>query len=120
MNQKDAEFLITFFPKIVKATRNHEQLEKRNLLIGYLLYTMGLRASELLSLNWGSFRYNRIVGFYLQMLSEKEISRDQSLLEMKPKIYYLVIGKAWANQLRLTCKMQIPFFSLYIIKNVPI
>ncbi|MEH7549351.1 tyrosine-type recombinase/integrase, partial [Neobacillus vireti] len=29
------------------------------MLIGYLLYTTGLRASELLSLNWGSFRYNR-------------------------------------------------------------
>ena len=39
--------------------QNREQLEKRNLLIGYLLYTTGLRASELLSLNWGSFRYNR-------------------------------------------------------------
>ncbi|SMQ86948.1 integrase/recombinase XerD [Bacillus sp. OV166] len=59
LNQRDAEFLISFFPKIVKATRNREQLEKRNLLIGYLLYTTGLRASELLSLNWGSFRYNR-------------------------------------------------------------
>jgi integrase/recombinase XerD len=59
LNQRDAEFLLSFFPKIVKATRNREQLEKRNLLIGYLLYTTGLRASELLSLNWGSFRYNR-------------------------------------------------------------
>ncbi|WP_307197912.1 tyrosine-type recombinase/integrase [Neobacillus niacini] len=58
LNQQDAEFLISFFPKIVKSTRNQEQLEKRNLLIGYLLYTTGLRASELLSLNWGSFRYN--------------------------------------------------------------
>ncbi|MBY0120478.1 tyrosine-type recombinase/integrase [Bacillus sp. S/N-304-OC-R1] len=59
LNQKDAEYLISFFPKIVKANRNREQLQKRNLLIGYLLYTTGLRASELLSLNWGSFRYNR-------------------------------------------------------------
>lgn len=59
LSQRDAEYLISFFPKIVKAKRNREQLEKRNLLIGYLLYTTGLRASELLSLNWGSFRYNR-------------------------------------------------------------
>ncbi|MED1471789.1 tyrosine-type recombinase/integrase [Bacillus salipaludis] len=29
------------------------------MLIGYLLFTTGFRASELLSLNWGSFRYNR-------------------------------------------------------------
>ncbi|MED4454947.1 tyrosine-type recombinase/integrase [Metabacillus fastidiosus] len=59
LNQRDAEYVISFFPKIVKSNRNREQLEKRNLLIGYLLYTTGLRASELLSLNWGSFRYNR-------------------------------------------------------------
>ncbi|MDQ0214000.1 integrase/recombinase XerD [Oikeobacillus pervagus] len=58
LNQRDAEYLISFFPKIVKAHQNREQLEKRNILIGYLLYTTGLRASELLSLNWGSFRYN--------------------------------------------------------------
>lgn len=59
LNQKDAEYLITFFPKVVKTNKNREQLEKRNLLIAYLLYTTGLRASELLSLNWGSFRLNR-------------------------------------------------------------
>ncbi|WP_100402787.1 tyrosine-type recombinase/integrase [Bacillus sp. FJAT-42315] len=59
LNQRDAENLLACFPKIVKAERNREQLQKRNLLIGYLLYTTGLRANELLSLNWGSFRYNR-------------------------------------------------------------
>ncbi|WP_338754472.1 tyrosine-type recombinase/integrase [Bacillus sp. FJAT-52991] len=59
LNQRDAEYVISFFPEVVKAKQNREQLQKRNLLIGYLLYTTGLRASELLSLNWGSFRYNR-------------------------------------------------------------
>lgn len=70
LTQKDAEYLISFFPKVVKATRNREQLEKRNLLIGYLLYTTGLRASELLSLNWGSFRYNRQGYLYADVIGK--------------------------------------------------
>ena len=70
LTQKDAEYLISFFPKVVKATKNQEQLEKRNLLIGYLLYTTGLRASELLSLNWGSFRYNRQGFIYADVIGK--------------------------------------------------
>jgi integrase/recombinase XerD len=58
LTQADAEMLITYLPKIVKTKVYREQLQKRNLLIGYLLYTAGLRASELLNLNWGSFRKN--------------------------------------------------------------
>ncbi|EIT86703.1 phage integrase family protein [Fictibacillus macauensis ZFHKF-1] len=57
--QDEAERLLAFFPEIVKTDRYKEQLQARNLLIGYLLYTTGLRASELLQLNWGSFRKNR-------------------------------------------------------------
>ncbi|SDN45799.1 integrase/recombinase XerD [Fictibacillus solisalsi] len=59
LSQEDAEFLISYFPKIVKTDTYRKQLQTRNLLIGYLLYTTGLRASELLNLNWGSFRKNR-------------------------------------------------------------
>lgn len=70
LSQKDAEYMISFFPKIVKTTRNRELLEKRNLLIGYLLYTTGLRASELLSLNWGSFRYNRQGYLYADVIGK--------------------------------------------------
>lgn len=70
LNQRDAEYVISFFSKVVKANRNREQLEKRNLLIGYLLYTTGLRASELLSLNWGSFRYNRQGYLYADVIGK--------------------------------------------------
>ncbi|KAB2328769.1 tyrosine-type recombinase/integrase [Cytobacillus depressus] len=70
LNQRDAEYLISLFPKIVKTDANREQLEKRNLLIGYLLYTTGLRASELLSLNWGSFRYNRQGYLYADVIGK--------------------------------------------------
>ena len=70
LNQRDAEYLISCFPKVVKTNRNREVLEIRNLLIGYLLYTTGLRASELLSLNWGSFRYNRQGYLYTDVIGK--------------------------------------------------
>ena len=76
LNQKDAEYLISCFPKIVKANTNREQLEIRNLLIGYLLYTMGLRASELVSLNWGSFRYNRQGHLYADVIGKGKKPRS--------------------------------------------
>ncbi|MCQ6268586.1 tyrosine-type recombinase/integrase [Fictibacillus sp. WQ 8-8] len=59
LSQEDAELLISYFPIVVKTDTYRKQLQTRNLLIGYLLYTTGLRASELLNLNWGSFRKNR-------------------------------------------------------------
>ena len=81
LNQKDAEYLISFFPKVVKATKNREPLEKRNVLIGYLLYTTGLRASELLSLNWGSFRYNRQGYIYADVIGKGKKPRTIPIKE---------------------------------------
>jgi integrase/recombinase XerD len=81
LNQRDAEYLISFLPKIVKANRNREQLEKRNLLIGYLLYTTGLRASELLSLNWGSFRNNRQGYLYADVIGKGKKPRTIPIKE---------------------------------------
>ncbi|MBP0726655.1 tyrosine-type recombinase/integrase [Bacillus sp. RG28] len=81
LNQRDAEYLISFFPKVVKANRNREQLEKRNLLIGYLLYTTGLRASELVNLNWGSFRYNRQGHIYADVIGKGKKPRTIPMRE---------------------------------------
>lgn len=86
LNQRDAEYLISFFPKVVKATTNREQLEKRNLLIGYLLYTTGLRASELLSLNWGSFRYNRQGYLYADVIGKGNKPRTIPIKEETEKL----------------------------------
>ncbi|MDQ0268585.1 tyrosine-type recombinase/integrase [Cytobacillus purgationiresistens] len=86
LNQKDAEHLIACFPKIVKANTNREQLEKRNLLIGYLLYTTGLRASELLSLNWGSFRHNRQGILYADVIGKGNKPRSIPMREETIKI----------------------------------
>ncbi|MFD2682286.1 tyrosine-type recombinase/integrase [Bacillus seohaeanensis] len=88
LNQKDAEYLISFFPKIVKANQNREQLEKRNLLIAYLLYTTGLRASELLSLNWGSFRYNRQGHLYADVIGKGKKPRTIPIKEETVKLLF--------------------------------
>ncbi len=88
LNQKDAEYLISFFPKVVKANQNREQLEKRNLLIAYLLYTTGLRASELLSLNWGSFRYNRQGHLYADVIGKGKKPRTIPIKEETVKLLF--------------------------------
>lgn len=81
LSQKDAEYIIFFFPKVVKAKSNREQLEKRNLLIGYLLYTTGMRASELLNLNWGSFRYNHQGFLYADVIGKGKKPRSIPIRE---------------------------------------
>jgi integrase/recombinase XerD len=59
LNQEDAEKLIEFFPRVVRTKHKQKHLQQRNLLLGYLLYTTGLRASEIVNLNKGSFYYRR-------------------------------------------------------------
>jgi integrase/recombinase XerD len=113
LNQKDAEFLISFFPKIVKTKINHEQLEKRNLLIGYLLYTTGLRASELLGLNWGSFRYNRKGYLYADVIGKGKKPRSIPIREETKQIllnYRTTIGESVEINMEDTSPL---FFALY-------
>jgi integrase/recombinase XerD len=86
LSQTDAEWLISFFPKIVKSKRNREQLEKRNLLIGYLLYTTGL--SELLSLNGGSFRYSRKDHLFVDMVGKGKKPRTIPVREETKNILF--------------------------------
>ncbi|MCM2535214.1 site-specific integrase [Neobacillus pocheonensis] len=119
LNQRDAEFLISFFPRIVKATRNREQLEKRNLLIGYLLYTTGLRASELLSLNWGSFRYNRKGFLFADVIGKGKKPRSIPIREETKEIlfnYRSTIGESVEINIDDTSPL---FFALYN-KNEPL
>ncbi|MGF6949982.1 integrase/recombinase XerD [Neobacillus sp. B4I6] len=119
LNQRDAEFLLSFFTKIVKATRNREQLEKRNLLIGYLLYTTGLRASELLSLNWGSFRYNRKGYLFVDVIGKGDKPRSIPIREETEQIlfsYRKSIGESVEINMQDTSPL---FFALYN-KNEPL
>jgi integrase/recombinase XerD len=119
LNQRDAEFLLSFFPKIVKAKRNREPLEKRNLLIGYLLYTTGLRASELLSLNWGSFRYNRKGFLYADVIGKGKKPRSIPIREETKEIlfnYRSTMGESVEINMEDTSPL---FFALYN-KNEPL
>ncbi len=117
LTQKDAEYLISLFPKIVKATRNREQLEKRNLLIGYLLYTTGLRASELLSLNWGSFRYNRQGYLYADVIGKGRKPRTIPIKEETEQLlfdYRRSLGESVEINLEDTSPL---FYALYNMKQ---
>ncbi|TYR80918.1 tyrosine-type recombinase/integrase [Priestia megaterium] len=59
LTDREAQVIVDALAKTVKARKYTEQYEKRNRLIGMLLYLSGMRSSELLSLNWGSFREDR-------------------------------------------------------------
>ncbi|WP_046180317.1 tyrosine-type recombinase/integrase [Domibacillus tundrae] len=59
LSSNEAKHIIDCFAKTVKTDKNDKQLKARNRLIGFLLLTLGIRASELIQLNWGSFRRNR-------------------------------------------------------------
>lgn len=113
LNQKDAEYLISHFPKIVKSNTNREQLEKRNLLIGYLLYTTGLRASELVSLNWGSFRYNRQGHLYVDVIGKGKKPRS---IPVKEETIELLLDyrKSFGESVEINPEDVSPlFFALY-------
>lgn len=88
LTQKDAELVISSFPKIVKTNKNKELLEQRNLLIGYLLYSAGLRASELLSLNWGSFRHNRQGHLYVDVIGKGKKPRTIPIQEETAELLF--------------------------------
>ncbi len=119
LSQKDAEFLISFFPKMVKATRNREQLEKRNLLIGYLLYTAGLRASELLGLNWGSFRYNRKGHLYADVIGKGNKPRTIPIREETVDILFN-FRKSIGESVEINTQDTSPLIFAMYNKNLPI
>ncbi|MEH7479707.1 tyrosine-type recombinase/integrase [Neobacillus drentensis] len=113
LDQREAEFLISFFPKIVRATRNREQLEKRNLLIGYLLYTTGLRASELLILNWGSFRNNRKGFLFVDVIGKGNKPRSIPIRD-ETKDILLSYRKSMGETVEINMQDTSPlFFPLY-------
>jgi integrase/recombinase XerD len=60
MTEEEAIKLASMFTEVVRCKRYTLQMKARNNLIGQLLLLTGMRASEVLSLNWGSFRKNRM------------------------------------------------------------
>ncbi|WP_050182017.1 tyrosine-type recombinase/integrase [Domibacillus robiginosus] len=59
LSSREARHIIDCFAETIKTTKNAEAIEARNRLIGMMLLTLGIRASELIGLNWGSFRRSR-------------------------------------------------------------
>lgn len=113
LSQTDAEYVISMFPKVVKSDRNREQLEKRNVLMGYLLYTTGLRASELLSLNWGSFRSNRQGYLYADVIGKGGKPRTIPIKD-ETKEQLFVYRKSLGESIELNMNDTSPlFFALY-------
>ncbi|GIN87338.1 tyrosine recombinase XerD [Heyndrickxia sporothermodurans] len=118
LNQKDAEYIISCFPKIVRSERNRDQLEKRNILIGYLLYTTGLRASELLSLNWGSFRYNRQGYLYADVIGKGQKPRTIPIKDETEKRLF-EYRKSLGESVEMNPEDTSPlFFALYNRKDL--
>lgn len=58
LSEEEARLLAAQMPETVKSRRYQEQYKARNALIGKLLFLTGMRASEVINLNWGSFRRN--------------------------------------------------------------
>ncbi|MBM7703725.1 tyrosine-type recombinase/integrase [Metabacillus iocasae] len=59
LSEREAKVIVQGLERVVRSTKYQRQYQMRNRLIGQLLYLSGLRSSELLSLNWGSFREDR-------------------------------------------------------------
>lgn len=118
LNQRDAEYLISCFPKVVKSETNREQLEIRNLLIGYLLYTTGLRANELLSLNWGSFRYNRQGYLYVDVIGKGNKPRTIPIKEETEQLLFKYRRSLGESVEIDTYDVSPLFFSLYNRKDL--
>lgn len=59
LSEREAKMLVQYFDVNIKAKMFQNETRARNRLIGQLLLLTGMRASEILNLNWGSFRLNR-------------------------------------------------------------
>jgi len=59
LSDREAQVIVDALELAVRSPKHEKQFKARNRLIGMLLYMSGMRSSELLSLNWGSFREDR-------------------------------------------------------------
>lgn len=59
LSDREAQVIVDALESVVRNQHYEKQFKARNRLLGMLLYMTGMRSSELLSLNWGSFREDR-------------------------------------------------------------
>lgn len=87
LDQKEAQQIISFFSKIVKNKKYKDFLITRNNLIGHLLYSTGMRASEIINLNFSSFRKTRNGQIYVDIIGKGNKPRTLPILEKTHKIF---------------------------------
>ncbi len=59
LTDREAQVIVNALESVVRIRQHEKEFKARNRLMGMLLYMSGMRSSELLSLNWGSFREDR-------------------------------------------------------------
>ncbi|MCG0040923.1 hypothetical protein LV454_28450, partial [Escherichia coli] len=59
LTDREAHVIVNALESVVRIRQHEKEFKARNRLMGMLLYMSGMRSSELLSLNWGSFREDR-------------------------------------------------------------
>lgn len=87
------------------------------MLIGYLLYTTGLRARELLSLNWGSFRNNPKGFLFVDVIGKGSKPRSIPIREATKDILFSY-RKSMGETVEINMQDTSPLFFLYN-KNEP-
>lgn len=88
LSTHEAKVIIDCFSKAVKTQKNRPQIEARNRLIGFLLLTLGIRASELIQLNWGSFRRNNRGDLLVDVLGKGGKERTLPILDETEAILF--------------------------------
>ena len=97
LSKGDAEAIIASLPSLVVTKRAERTwLKKRNELIGHLLLLTGMRASEIISLNWGSFRVTNQEEVYADVIGKGEKHRVVPIREETVRVlhaYREALGK---------------------------
>ena len=83
-----------------------------------LLYTTGLRASELLSLNWGSFRYNRQGHLYADVIGKGKKPRTIPIKEETKELLF-EYRKSLGESIEINTEDTSPLFYALYNRNEP-
>lgn len=81
LSSREAEAIIRAMDDVVRVKKHENEYKKRNKLMGMLLYMSGMRSSELLSLNWGSFREDRRGNLLVDVIGKGKKERTIPVFE---------------------------------------
>ena len=113
LSSYEARQIIHCFATVVQTDRNREPLEARNRLIGMMLLTLGILSSELIQLNWGSFRRSRQGDVVVDVLGKGGKQRTLPVLKETEQLlfhYRSLCGESSTFQTESTEPL---FFAMY-------